>query len=97
MIAVYKYAVPFEETFVLELPIGAKLLHFDNQHEKPTLWAQVITDASLRARHFRLVGTGHDLAMEWAGVHDLVHVGSAQFYKGDLVFHLFEVVYAEAL
>jgi hypothetical protein len=69
------------------MPTGAKVLHFDNQDEHPTLWAQVNVEMPTTKRQFRLAGTGHSL-----GAHNLVHVGTALFARGSLVFHLFEIV-----
>lgn len=92
MIAVWMYQLPGDDVFELELPAGAKLLHFDNQGGKPTLWAQVVAEMPMVRRKFRFAGTGHPLVPDDAPLHDLVHIGTAQFGEGLLVFHLFEII-----
>jgi hypothetical protein len=89
MLTVYKYEVPFDDEFTLELPTAARLLTFQAQHEKPCLWALVDSEARLTKRRFRLAGTGHDIN---EAERDLIYIGTAQFRGGSLVFHLFEVL-----
>lgn len=87
MRTVFKYPVPFDDRFTLELPCVHELLHFDNQHEQPCLWALVDPESAPMKRSFRLAGTGHRIEET-----SLRFVGTAQFRSGSLVFHLFEVL-----
>lgn len=89
---VYKYAAPIEDSFSLELPVGAEILHLDAQRDVPCLWALVdpSDNAKKEARVFFYVGTGHKHpARFWRG---LKHVGTVQLESGSLVYHLFERV-----
>jgi hypothetical protein len=83
---VYKYSVPYEDKFTMELPIGATLLHFDMQNRIPTLWALVDPSHGMERRTLRFAGTGHDISDEaWR------HVGSTIDKPLGLVWHLFEL------
>ena len=90
---IYKYSIPVESAFVLNLPIGAKLLSVQTQRGEPCLWAQVSLAQPNRdhtlteQRSFRLYGTGHLLA-DRPGT----FIGTFQLEDRGLVFHLFEVV-----
>ncbi len=88
MRTVYKYPLPFEAHFRLELPLGAKVLHVDVQLGKPQLWALVDPHSPLAWRYFRVAGTGHEIVQEPSR---LDYVGTFQLHDGQLVFHLFEV------
>lgn len=93
--SVFKYAVPIENVFVIDMPFGAKLLHFGNNHEeKPCLWALVrIIDgkpAKSWPRKFRLAETGHEMIIQEAK-NTLQYVGTALFRDRSFVLHLFEV------
>ena len=83
---VWKYPVPFEDEFELDMPDGAELLHFGNQFEKGQLWALVDPSQPLAKRTFRVAGTGHSMD---GGLY-YYYIGTAQFGGGALIFHLFE-------
>jgi hypothetical protein len=85
---VYKYALPVEDIFTLTLPFGAELLHVDEQHGAPCLWALVNPDATSEQRRFRLAGTGHPIEI----AKPMRHVGTFFLHGGELVFHLFEIL-----
>lgn len=93
MATVYKYPVPLEGVFQLDLPKGARLLSFQAQRDEACLWALVDPEALSETRSFRLAGTGHPIDMPAAR---LAFVGTAQFRGGSLVFHLFEITAIEA-
>jgi hypothetical protein len=87
MKTIYKYPVPIDDDFELDLPVGARLLCVDTQRGVPNLWALVDMDPGLgsETRRFRLAGTGHPLDDR-----PLDYVGTFQLHRGSLVFHLFE-------
>lgn len=89
MLIVYKYPVPPDDAFDLDLPVGARILTFQTQRDDACLWCLVDPKAPTETRRFRLAGTGHaiDIPPE-----RLVYVATVQFHGGALVFHLFEVV-----
>lgn len=85
----YKYEVPLADEFALNLPLGAVIVSFQVQHDKPCIWALVDPKAQKAPRQFRLAGTGHTLDY---GKDALRPVGTIQLHGGSLVFHLFEVL-----
>lgn len=90
MITIYKYPIPIEDYFTLELPKDAKILTVQIQRKMPQLWAAVDSEAEKETRHFRLSETGHPL-----GGSDFLkmsnYIGTFQIENGTLVFHLFEI------
>lgn len=83
---IYKYPIPIEDAFRLELPEGAEVLTVQVQSGKPCIWAKVNKETNaVERRYFHLHGTGHDLHPS-AGR----YVGTFQMYEGALIFHLFE-------
>jgi len=85
---VWKYTLPLnDDTTILNMPMHAELLHFDNQNGIPTMWVLVDPEGGdgSEVRSFRIVGTGHKLK------DDVFYysVGTAIF--GPFVWHLFEV------
>lgn len=85
---VFKYNLGVGEQ-QLVLPTGADILAFNNQHDRPVLWALVDPDAPTEARTFRITGTGHVIEEK---PRELSYIGTAQFNDGALVLHLFEIL-----
>jgi hypothetical protein len=88
MITVWKYPFPIQDSFALSLPTGARIVHVEDQRGRACLWAMVDTSRPLDVRHFRVVGTGHEIPVTTT----TVHIGSFQQQAGLLVWHLFEEV-----
>jgi hypothetical protein len=81
---IWKYNVPVEEYFDIEMPKKSKVLSFQMQGNKPTIW--VLTsheDKELTNEHFCLVGTGQSFLP-----HYNKHIGTIQ--KNGYVWHLFQ-------
>jgi hypothetical protein len=89
MLKVYKYEVPVEDEFSLEIPAGATILSFQAQREVPQIWALVNPSEPTEPRQFRLAGTGHSIA---DFEHELKFIGTCQMAGGALVWHLFELI-----
>ena len=69
-------------TTQLEMPYQARILSLQIQDGKPTLWAEVDTEAERETRTFQIKGTGHPLS-------DLeFYVGT--FQDPPFVWHLYE-------
>lgn len=85
MNTVYKYPIPIEDEFDLELPEGAKILKVELQGQHPNIWALVNSENTNQKRSFRFAGTGHSLPDK-----NLNYIGSIHPHNGALVFHLFE-------
>jgi hypothetical protein len=94
MKTIWKYPLKTTDDQVVNMPVGAKILHLAVQGETPTLWALVEVDDFLdeesrvyESRRFRIFGTGHHIST-WD---NLAYVGSYQLGGGALVFHVFEL------
>ena len=88
MLTVYKYNIPIEDYFELDLPINSKILCFQIQNEKPTLWVLVNPYNTLYRHKFRLFGTGHPISEDY----NLSYIGTCQMMEGALIWHLFELI-----
>jgi hypothetical protein len=84
---IFKYPLSLTPAQSIYLPVGAKILHFGNQGEIPTLWVEVDPDAPIELRYFHVVGTGHELPTNTKSV----YIGTALFEGGVYVWHLYEV------
>lgn len=87
MLTIYKYPIPVEDSFELQLPEGFRVLSIQEQHGAPRLWAMVDSDGKKLPEKFALRGTGHDCT----GLGFASHVGTFQLRGGALVFHVFHL------
>lgn len=83
---IWKFPVPIEDDFTIEMPRSARVLSVQIQHGVPVLWALVQPDDVKVERRFRVAGTGHPLPAESLG---WAFIGTFQIHGGALVFHLF--------
>ncbi len=88
MQSVYKYTIPVEDYFSLDLPKGAKILTVQEQHGKPQLWALVKRGEPNETRNFRLAGTGHPIK---ESPEMLNYIGTFQIAGGSFIGHVFEI------
>ena len=88
MKTVWKYKIPTDDVFVLDLPIGAKPLSVQVQNDDPILWC-LVDDRQMvnEKRRFRLAGTGHSISEN-----NLAFIGTFQLFGGSFVGHLFEII-----
>ena len=90
MQTIYKYSIPINDFFNIELPASAKILTVQIQNNTPCIWALTSTDESTVNRQFMLRGTGHPIADD--DVERFKYVGTFQLHDGQIVFHLFEEI-----
>lgn len=92
MLRIYKYAIPIEAYFSLELPRGAKILTMQEQRGKPQIWALVNPESSTEIREFCIVGTGDMIDDD---EETLEYIGTLQIHNGVfrhlIIGHLFEI------
>ena len=88
MQSVYKYTIPVEDYFSLDLPKGVKILTVQEQHGKPQLWALVKRGEPNETRNFRLAGTGHPIK---ESPEMLNYIGTFQIAGGSFIGHIFEI------
>jgi len=89
VLRVYKYTIPVEDYFSLDLPAGAKILTIQVQRDEPQIWALVDPEQQPRPYNFRLAGTGHDIT---ESRDSLEYIGTFQLVGGNFIGHLFEVM-----
>lgn len=87
---IYKYTIPVENSFSLELPQGAKILTVQEQHGEPQIWALVDTESPTETRELCVVGTGHTIVDD-SPPKTLYYIGTFQLFGGNFVGHLFEI------
>jgi hypothetical protein len=83
---IWKFPIQVQDQVIVDMPHGAALMCVQVQNGVPCLWALVDPDQPLKARRFRVYGTGHPLDPD--GVE--FYVGTFQISEGSLVFHVFE-------
>ena len=84
---IWKYSVPINDSVVLFMPRGAKILTVQMQETTACVWAIVDPEAENASRSFSWFGTGHPLPERFSGE----YIGTVQNANGSLVFHLFEM------
>lgn len=82
---IFKYLVPVEDRFEVELPFGATVLCVQTQQERPYIWAKVVPGHETEKRAFRVFGTGHTMPGN-----GLKYIGTFQLHGGGFIGHLFE-------
>ncbi len=87
MHAVWKYTLPMDDTFSIEMPRGTKVLSVAFQGGDVRMWAEVNSDELVVERRFRMCGTGHPMPANEARR----FVGTVLIHGGDIVLHLFEL------
>jgi hypothetical protein len=85
---VWKYPFDDSDEKTFEMPTGATVLHFDEQHNAFCLWVLVDPQQASESRQFRIIGTGYPVF----GEDELRHIGTALVVGGAFVWHCFEVI-----
>ena len=90
MKTIWKYSLETTDLQIVEMPLGAKILSVQVQHEKPCLWCLVNPDDNsvIIKREIHIVGTGHEI--DWSGL-QADYIGSYQLQEGQFVGHVFEL------
>ena len=88
MKTIWKYGIPLEDLFTLNLPKDAKFLSIQEQNEQMESWFLVDMQADLETRRFCVRGTGHFLDDQQG---EVTYLGTVQQLSGALVWHLFEI------
>ena len=71
MKAIYKYSLPVQEKFVIELPAGAQIIRVDDVDGKFWLWAIVDTEAEKEPRYIECYKTGQPIETPLEDLHYL--------------------------
>jgi hypothetical protein len=93
MRTVYKYHLLTQDAQTIELPRGAEYLTVQMQHDRPTIWALVDTNAPTERHTVRVVGTGNPIERD--ALAGMRYLGTVQ-EKGwpSFVWHIFVPVAA---
>lgn len=83
---IWKFQVPTDDSFVLELPKTAKVLTVMVQRDTPYVWVQLDPKQMKVPRTFRTFGTGDRIGDPYT----LTYIGSFLLENHSLVFHLYE-------
>lgn len=87
---IFKYSLPVQEKFTLELPAGAKIIRVDDVAGLFWLWAIVDPDAPLEARHIECYKTGQEAPDDLGS---LEYLGCCKlFIMQELCLYMFERV-----
>jgi hypothetical protein len=83
---IWKFAVPVERSFKVEMPKDAEVLSVQVQHGAPCMWAMCDPNAKKEERIFHVIGTGHEV-----GDRPITKfIGTFQLEGGAFIGHLFE-------
>ena len=88
MRTIWKFEIPIQDEFELQIPMASQVLTVQVQHGKPCIWVMVNPDAKRITYQFVLRGTGHPIEGDLGP-----HIGTLQMADGSLVFHLFHAWY----
>ena len=89
MLRVLKYEIEIGDYFEIEMPNGAQILKAECQHNIPYLWVLADLERLSVKKTFRFAGTGHPINHR---KDELQFVSTFQMEKGNLIFHIFEVI-----
>lgn len=82
---VWKRVLEALDEQVIEVPTGARIVHFAAQAGKFCVWYWCDPNATSEQRTIRIAGTGHPISGEgWR------YIGSTFYQTDGLVFHAFE-------
>ncbi len=87
-LTIYKYSIPSDDYFQIELPVEAKILTIQIQHGNPQMWVLLDPSKPVVPRYFRRSGTGHLINEP---LEDLEYIGTCQGSYDHLILHLFEI------
>jgi hypothetical protein len=89
MKTIWKYAVPVQDEFEIEMPMGSQVLSVQTQGSVPRIWVLVNPEEKAKlTRRFRVVGTGHEIEEEHIEFIDTFQVNGGQY-----IFHVFEIMF----
>ena len=86
MKTIWKYTLETADEQMIDVPIGAKILCVQSQHDQPRLWIEVNSEETEKeVRTIYTYGTGHKISNDTGS-----YIGTYQLRQGTLVFHCFE-------
>lgn len=93
MKTIYKYSIPVQEKFTIELPIGATILRVDDVDGLFWLWAIVDPEAAKGSRRIECYKTGQPIETP---LEHLKYLGCCKlFIMQELCLYMFENIHNE--
>lgn len=90
MHTIFKYQIPVQEKFTLDLPDGANIIRVEDVDGMFFMWAMVDTEKELTKRYFECYKTGMPIETPYE---DLVFLGTCKlFIMQELCLYVFENV-----
>lgn len=86
---IWKFPFELQEFFTIPMPENTEILTVQMQKNVPCIWAFVVPGIAKEKRNFRLLGTGHKVALNEC---NSGYIGTIQTHDETFVWHLFEVV-----
>jgi hypothetical protein len=83
MKSIWKYDIPLQDKFTLDIPENFTVLTVQVQHGVGRLWAEVYPENPMKTATLYVFGTGHPLPYEFTGW----HIGT--FVAGSFVWHVY--------
>ena len=85
MQTVYKYPIPIQDTFTLDLPVNSEVLYIGIQNQEPFMWVGLMTELRIEKVTFHVLGTGQSM-----GLYPERYIGSFILLKDEFVGHVFQ-------
>lgn len=88
---IFKYEIPITDDIItIEVPENYAICDIQNQGDKIVMWCVIDIHAKLVKRHFKIIGTGHQIT----DIENLFFLRTVKMPNG-LVWHIFEVSCSE--
>jgi hypothetical protein len=89
MLSIWKYPIPVQDSFSVDMPEGATVLSVNVQRGTPCMWVLVDPERVMAPKQFLLRGTGHSANFGSCSVR---FCGTFLVREDSLVFHLFQIL-----
>lgn len=86
MIAVWKLTFD-NDALRTTLPAGAEILHVNTQKENICMWVEVDSEAPVKTRTFKIIGTGHKVPPG-----PRKYLGTVKLQNDTFIFHVYELL-----
>ncbi len=88
MVAIWKFQLLVSAKVQnIEMPLNAKIILAQSQHDLPTMWAILDTDQIKEVRYFELFGTGHQISTLEKN-RERKYINTIRLYGGDLLYKI---------
>lgn len=84
---IWKFDLPIQDTPIISMPEGAKILSLQVQEGVPRIWALVNPQNDMKSRFFHIIGTGHNFKESTLGSYVGTFITAGETFVG----HVFEI------